>query len=355
MGASTTVWSGKMATHNGYTAIRSSGKEEWLQQRRELGIGASEISAILGMNPYSASGKVFYDKIGLGKPFEGNVHTFMGNYYEASVAELWQYWDPAVGMQSVVDNFNSGKPVRKMRRINALLKSNDYPCLLATLDRRFQHNGKSAVLEIKTISGWEQDKWEHGVPLHYLYQIQQQLLVTGWEYAELCLQRDGRTLEVYDFEPSQPIFDAIIERGTEFWGRVTKAREILANGGTENDIQHLVPEPDGTPAYTEFMKERFRDKEACNAYIEADIKDYDLALEMIRLEQQKEAAEHAYEKVVQDIKARIGNLDGINFGEDFGRITWRPNAKNVRVFNKRSFNAHAMVKYNAPEVQEEGT
>lgn len=334
-----------MGTLRTYSPVKVKGKEDWLQKRRQLGIGASEISSILGMNPYSASGKVFYDKIGLGKPFEGNVHTFMGNYYESSVADLWQYWDHEKGLQSVVDNYQAEKIVRKARRVNALLQSDQHPFLLATLDRRFTHNGKPAVLEIKTISGWEADKWEHGVPLHYLYQIQQQLLVTGWDYAELCLQKDGRTMEVFDFMPSEPIFEAIIEHARVFWERVTKAREILESGGTEDDIQHLVPEPDGSPAYTEFMKERFRDKEACNMFMVAQPEDYDLALEMIKLEQAKEEAEREYERVQQTIKSRIGNLDGIDFGEDFGKITWRPNAKNIRVFNKRSFNAQAMVKY----------
>ena len=60
-------------------------REEWLGLRRNY-IGASEVSAILGLNPYKSNFGVYVDKVH-GSTFEGNVHTEFGNWMEPHIRE----------------------------------------------------------------------------------------------------------------------------------------------------------------------------------------------------------------------------------------------------------------------------
>ena len=58
----------------------------------------------------------------------------------------------------------------KVRRSNVMYKSEEYPFMLADVDRLIV--GEDAGLECKTASAFQQDKWKDGaVPAHYLIQV----------------------------------------------------------------------------------------------------------------------------------------------------------------------------------------
>lgn len=52
------------------------------------------------------------------------------------------------------------------------------------------------VLEIKTISGYNADKWEGGIPPYYIAQIQLYMLVLGYDYGQFAFLKDGRHMDV---------------------------------------------------------------------------------------------------------------------------------------------------------------
>ena len=61
--------------------------EEWLAFRR-TGIGGSDMSAIMDMNPYRDAVAVWMDKTGRTEPdTEGNQYTYWGTKLEALVAD----------------------------------------------------------------------------------------------------------------------------------------------------------------------------------------------------------------------------------------------------------------------------
>lgn len=64
-------------------------RTKWLQTRANS-IGGSEIGSIAGFNKYGSALTVFNDKLGLGKKFEGNIHTLFGNRMEPLIREWIQ-------------------------------------------------------------------------------------------------------------------------------------------------------------------------------------------------------------------------------------------------------------------------
>ena len=69
-----------------YADTRNMTREEWLESRRH-GIGGSDASAILGLNPYVSPLKVYADKIGKGKTEETNEAMRQGTDFEQYVAD----------------------------------------------------------------------------------------------------------------------------------------------------------------------------------------------------------------------------------------------------------------------------
>jgi predicted phage-related endonuclease len=129
-------------------------------------------------------------------------------------------------------------------------------------DGNMQHEptDKDFPIEIKTISGYASDLWSGGIPISYLCQIHCQMICTNTDYAELCLLKDGRTLEIYPVHRSEELVDMIIAKATDFFNKLTEARELLKGGVTDEvmkQISMLEPAAEGSEAYSEFLKKKF--------------------------------------------------------------------------------------------------
>jgi len=61
---------------------------EWLEARRQ-GVTGTDISILLGVNPYKSVDDLIMDKLGVGKPFTGNAATRAGQRLEPFVANHW--------------------------------------------------------------------------------------------------------------------------------------------------------------------------------------------------------------------------------------------------------------------------
>ena len=67
-------------------------REQWLEYRR-LGIGGSDVAAIMGISPFRTARDIYYDKLGIAEVggYEGNwVAMEMGSLLEGLVAEIFR-------------------------------------------------------------------------------------------------------------------------------------------------------------------------------------------------------------------------------------------------------------------------
>ena len=62
--------------------------ETWLAERR-LGVTGSDISVLMGVNPFKKTDDLILDKLGIGRKFEGNAATRAGQVLEPIVAKCW--------------------------------------------------------------------------------------------------------------------------------------------------------------------------------------------------------------------------------------------------------------------------
>ena len=309
-------------------------KAEWLAFRNN-GIGGSDIATIMGLNKYKSAHQLFYEKVEQSTDDFDNINMFMGRYMEDSIAELWSYWGGDV--ESMMANFTAGTPVRKCRKQNAFIINPDFPHLFASVDRIINkgHNDKEGILEIKTISGFASDMWIAGIPPQYIVQLQQYLLVTGLEYGEMAILKDGRYPDVYLFERNEEIIASILEQSQLFWSNVLKARELLKQG---LGFEHLEPEIDNTEAYAAFLNDKYKATAEKAEPIDAI---YEAGMEYMACNDAINAINDDKQICANRIKEHMRTASLIDFGEK-GKITWNENAKGSRTFNVKLKQVHAV-------------
>lgn len=309
-------------------------REDWLAQRKELGIGGSESAAVLGLSPYSCAAQVFYEKLGLARNRKfTSLPMIIGNEDEDKIARLWSYYDADKGVDSIPLNYEANNVIRRPRKLSRIIVNPDMPYLFANPDRLFKQGRQRAILEIKTINHWESQKWESGVPIHYIVQIQHYMMVCKVKYAELAILESNSRIDVIPFETSKEIQQRIQEKCQQFWTDVTAARRIIAEGGHELDIQHLVPPPDGSEAYTEFLKEKYRDGSPnTDLVVSADADDLATLAEYLRIKEEHEELQRGLALREQRLRERLGEAPVLDFGERYGRVTWKADKNGKRSF-----------------------
>lgn len=139
-------------------------KEAWLEARKKY-VTASEISSVLGNNPYKTVQELYLDKIGLEVPIPDNKHLQRGRYYEPLIIEKWAREEAGNA---------------KYRTGLGLLASLQYPWLACTPDAVARYSNETVLLEVKC-----PNKMFSTPPAHYVSQVQLQMLVTGIKRAFL--------------------------------------------------------------------------------------------------------------------------------------------------------------------------
>lgn len=154
-----------------YTVHTFGTREEWLKKRIH-GIGGSDASVFIGVNPYKTSTELWREKKGIIQPKElSNPAIEHGNDLEP-VLRIWFQ--------------RSSKEYDVQYRENIILKSKKYEWMLYSPDGLLFHNelGKG-ILEIKTTliqNANMLEQWNDGIPQQYYVQVLHGLLTTNFDY-----------------------------------------------------------------------------------------------------------------------------------------------------------------------------
>jgi putative phage-type endonuclease len=208
--------------------IAYNSKEEWLALRRQLGVGGSDASAVIGFNPYKSAYTLWAEKTGRIPEFEGNLITEVGSYLEEFVAKLFER--------------ETGK---KVRRKNRMLINSVYPWAFADVDRLVV--GEKALLEIKTTNSFPIMKQVRNgeFPEQYYAQVVHYLAVSGLDKAYLAVLIGCRDFKVFELERDENEISALMGAEKEFWfGYVKNDTPPPADGAesTSETLSTIYPE-----------------------------------------------------------------------------------------------------------------
>lgn len=331
------------------TNVEGWSNREWINFRTR-GLGASDVPAVLGFSEYESPMSKFDEKISLTpkQRFE-NFAMFMGKRAENVNAEMWEYWDGTV--EGMMSNFYSGKKVRRCRRMNAYVQNPKYDWLFVSLDRvinKHVYKGKQygeGSLELKNLSSYEAEKWEGGIPLKHLLQVQTQMAVCEFDYGELAVKLDDRNYTVYPFEKNKAICEQIIGQTHDFWQKVKKARQIqtqLFNAkqnfnqrlveDLEAQLQELEPEPTGDDSVSDFLSAKY--KKALPISREGTPEQLEWAKEHNKAKDELKKIEFLKNEFENKLKFSMKEVEVLTFGKE-GKVSWSNTVNGNRTFRNQ--------------------
>ena len=183
-------------------------------------IGASDVAAVLGVDPYRTRLQVWEEKVGIAEPFAGNRHTRRGTRLEEVAAEVFS---EETGM--------------RLQRVNRRITSPRHPFIATRIDRRVV--GEQALAEFKcpTLGSFGKMKRE-GLHEGYIAQMQTMLGLTGYlqgYWAIFCADQWEQLRWPVDYDLK--LFCEIEERLAAFWHEHVLTR--VAPPATEVDEERI--------------------------------------------------------------------------------------------------------------------
>lgn len=264
-------------------------RDAWLAQRR-LGVGGSDVAAIMGLSPWRGAYETWAEKRGLveAPDLSAKESVQWGNILE-----------PVVGR-----HYAELHPDREVRRVNAVCRSIARPWAQASLDYEVRDPELGwGVLEIKTAGLRSEGEWEGGVPLFYQTQVAHYLSVTGRPFADVAVLIGGQSYREHRIMRDEDDIAAVDAAVDAFWRMVETGEEPPLTGAPGEARALLGRHPEASGGEIEELAELPRE---VGAYAAAKAR--------------LEAAERDFRARSDALKAAIGDRRGIESGGT--RVTW---------------------------------
>lgn len=162
---------------SGIERIQFATFEEWLENRH--GIGGSDASAVLALNPYKTNVELWEEKCGLRIPEDISDKDYVkyGHDAEPLLRDLFALDYSEYKVEYFGDN---------------MIRNEKYPWAHASLDGELtDQDGRKGILEIKTtniLQSMQREKWKEQIPDNYYIQVLHYLMVTEYVFVELRAQ-----------------------------------------------------------------------------------------------------------------------------------------------------------------------
>lgn len=274
--------------------------------QRLQGITATDVSAIVGVNPYRSRIDVWREKRGESAPWVDTERSKWGELLEPVVRE-----DYAARHGMRVD-------------VPGTLVHPDREWMMATPDGIAYERGSADAdrgLEIKChtwrVSHLYGAPGSDEVPLWELCQVAWNLGVSGLERWDLVAFIDGAPTDYTIFRDGD-LISGLVEQCERF--RV------------DNLIGGAVPDPDGSDSFDQWLKSRWSQNPS--ALIEIDVDTHALIERARAIREQQAELELEISTLVQQLKLLIGDAEGMQWKNAAGRVeklTWKRNKPGARI------------------------
>lgn len=212
-------------------------RQEWLQSRR-LGIGGSDVAAILGLSKYKSPYQLWLDKTGRSE-------------LEDSTSEP-AYWGNM--LEDVVAKEYAKRNGVKVQRVNQALEHSEFSWARANIDRAIINPEISGnvrikdgvlttdrILECKTANQYLAKLWgdeqSEQVPDYYLTQCQWYMGVTGTKLCGLGVLIGGQKFRSYQIDFDAELFEMLLSECEAFWSGHVQA-DVPPAPTTFDDVLH---------------------------------------------------------------------------------------------------------------------
>lgn len=260
------------------------------QVRSDVGLGASEIAAVAGLNPHASPWDVWLAKTGQ-STFTGNDLTEWGHRLEPAIRQKYADETGHVVEVPAASMFHPSRPWQRATPdgiVYEMLQENR-PGIPA--NRIPPKKMIVRLFQAKNVGEWPAKRmWEDGVPDYVQLQEQWEMDVTGAPVADVCALVGGNEFRTHTVYRDARLAADLVEIGAEFMRRVER--------GTPPDIDH-------SKACREHLVARMSKARAvefhADAETEAAIAEWQrLHVEAKKIEKQLEKARNVVRRVFAD-------------------------------------------------------
>lgn len=195
-----------------FQVLTLTNREEWLKAR-ESRIGGSEVSSLIGINPYQSLRDLWLKKKGHVVEEIDNEAVRYGNDCEPILRELFKLKHPELEVEY---------------HDNTILYSNEYEWISYSPDSLSYDGSRKGIVEFKTSfirNTAMNDEWKDKIPQQYFTQILWGLICTGFEYVDLMAELrylDGNSsIKQYHIEKVEVLEDMeyLLNESKKAWDR----------------------------------------------------------------------------------------------------------------------------------------
>ena len=280
-------------------------RKEWLEQRK-AGIGGTDVSALLGLNPWKSPIDVYLGKLGMSERKEPTEAMFWGNQLEQVISNVYaeRCKVKVVRGESIAALF----PNLKAHSFNeqSLLEHPQADYVLGTPDGIVPELQRG--LEIKNV-GYKSQEWgtegTDEIPHHYRLQVAQYMAITDMDAWDVAALFSGNRLQVFTVYRDPELERIIMETACEFWTQHVACKVPPAIDGSETWKYHLA------------QKFAIGNLTILNPLPEADA----LGAVIVDARSRQEAAAYEVDVAKNQLAALIGENRGIKLSQG-GKVQW---------------------------------
>lgn len=193
-------------------------RSDWLDLRRSIGIGGSDVAALLGISPWSSPYALWLDKTGRADSTDqSSTRLRAGTYMEPFV----------------ISEAEMKHTELHVSRAPYLLTHPDHRELFVDVDGFASSDLRRARggFEAKTTEQMMAFHWADGVPAFYETQVFHSLAVTGLDWWMVAVMIGFGRIETYIIERDEELIERIVAAELAWWQRhVVEGEEPLADG-----------------------------------------------------------------------------------------------------------------------------
>lgn len=260
------------------------------REARRSFLGASEVAAVCGLDPFNSALDVWASKMGLQ----------LGEDSEA--ARIGHLLEPVL----LADY--AQRTGRALSQPGTLFRS-DVPWAAATPDAIA--DGARDV-QVKVVGRHMADEWDHKVPYYVQAQVQWELWVTDLPAADVVALIGGTDLRTVPIERNEAQIIHLVDICSAFWRDYVETKrlpEIDASDTARRVLDALYPQQRGLIEADEAMREMVERHQ--------------------RLDQRIADLVEQRDRLRNEIRRAIGEHEGMTWPT--GRVTWKTNKAGVRV------------------------
>lgn len=292
--------------------LREKTEEEWLEIRRSY-IGASDIAAIAGENPWTSAITIYLQKTeGFYEDLSENEHVEFGKEMEDKIRDWFaRKFSKVEGIPIQVREY----PFMLRHPENEIFACNPdgivfFPAGYSKVDEATGElieiqPGKVGNIEIKTASMTQWREWQDDeVPSMYYLQTQHQHYVMGLDYTFLVALVGKRLLWKY-IPRNEAVIKSLVAIGENFWN--------------ENVLKKQPPAPEGIDDAKKALLHMYGQEDRGEAVNLSDMQaDYDRYKELKKLHKE---LDQDIKAIAQKFMARMGTAETAYIGSK--KATWK--------------------------------